>query len=238
MLQYPALIEMQKTTNRLENRVALITGSSSGLGRSIAFAFAREGALVCCVDLYPTSRNPINAATGKADDLHNRLTELEGGQSPTHEALPKHASGNAHIFVTCDVTAASEVEAAVQRCVDAFGRLDIMVNNAGISVESTHQRVLKIHEYPEEDYDKTMAINSKGVWLGCKYAIAQMLRQGSTASFSAASEQSDSDQSKGWIINISSVQAYVGYYGTCKFSEMNTGEETNPPHSPLETNIC
>lgn len=195
--------------DRLEDKVALITGSSSGLGRAIAFAFAAEGALICCVDMYPDPRNPMDPETGRADSFHNRI--VGGADLPTHLAIPAPPAGaeaeprkREHVFVRADVTSAPSVEAAVEVCVAAFGRLDIMVNNAGISTESSHTRVLRAHETPEEEYDRTMAINAKGVFLGCKYAIAQMLAQ----------EPREAGGSRGWIVNTASVQGFVGYWGT------------------------
>ena len=191
---------------RLQGRTALITGSSSGLGAAVAIAYAREEANVCCVDLFPAPRNPVNAQTGKADSIHNRLPGVKPTHVYLHEAFGAHA-----VFVGADVTSAQDVEAAVQQCVEEFGRIDIMVNNAGISVESTHLRPLKIHETSAEDYDKTMAINAKGVFLGCKYAIRQMLKQDPLRNLSA---QDTSPPSRGWIINTASVQGLVPYYGT------------------------
>jgi hypothetical protein len=91
---------------RLKGKTAIVTGSSSGLGREIAFAFARQGAQICCVDLYPAPRNAINPATGKADDFNNRTA----GQT-THEYLQK--AGMRAIFVKADLTAARDVEAAI-----------------------------------------------------------------------------------------------------------------------------
>ena len=75
------------------------------------------------------------------------------------------------MYVQADVQYASQVENLVTRTVSEFGRLDIMVNNAGVGV-GPHT----IINVPEEKYDFLMAINIKGVWLGCKYAIAQMLK--------------------------------------------------------------
>ncbi len=194
---------------RLHGKVALITGASSGLGAAIAIAYAREGANICCVDLYPAPRNPINPETGRADSFHNRRPN----EKPTHEHLQQ--AYNAHaIFVRADITRAEDVEAAIQQCVKEFGRLDIMVNNAGISVESTHLKALKIHETSEDDYDKTMAINAKGIFLGCKYATAQMLKQDPLPPDPSAAEGETSPPSRGWIINTASVQGLVPYYGT------------------------
>ncbi|KAF2458538.1 hypothetical protein BDY21DRAFT_283787 [Lineolata rhizophorae] len=187
-------------TGRLAGKTAIVTGSSSGLGRAIATAYAREGARVCCVDLYPNLRNAINPETGKADDINNRVST----GVPTHEFLVQQFGGK-HIYVRADVTVAADVEAAVATCVRELGRLDIMANNAGISVESTHVRVLRVHETSESDYDKTMAINAKSIFLGCKYAIQQMLKQ---------EPLPNCNGDKGWIVNTASVQGYVGYLGT------------------------
>jgi NAD(P)-dependent dehydrogenase (short-subunit alcohol dehydrogenase family) len=188
---------------RLEGKVALVTGSSSGLGRAIAHAYAAEGAHVYCVDMYPGLRNAINANTGKADDFHNRVQD----GIPTHHSLMEMYGGT-HFYKRADMTNASDVESAVSACVDSFGRLDIMVNNAGTSVESTHIRPMRIHETEEEDYDKTMAINSKGIFLGCKYAIRQMLAQ---------EPLDNAGADRGWIVNTASVQGLVAYWGTRTF---------------------
>ena len=186
---------------RLEGKTAIVTGSSSGLGREIAIAYAREGAQICCVDLYAAPRNAINPATGKADDINNRTV----GQA-TDEYLQD--TGMPAIFVQADLTVARDVKAAIEACVRKFGRLDIIANNAGISVESTHVKPLKIHETSEEDYDKTMAINAKGIFLGCKYATQQMLAQ------EPLKTADGSESSRGWIVNTASVQGLVPYYGT------------------------
>ena len=180
---------------RLKDRIAIITGSSSGLGAAIATAFATEGATVFCVDLYPSPRNAINASTGKADDFNVR-----GSGQGTHERLRQ--LGHEATFHKADITKPREIELAVRACVAKYHRVDIMVNNAGISVESTHVRPLRAHETSEEDFDKTMSINSKGIFLGCKYALKQML------------EQEQIHRSRGWIVNTASVQGLVPYYGT------------------------
>ena len=100
-----------------------------------------------------------------------------------------------------DVTIASNIEAAVAQCVKIYGRLDILCANAGISVESGHVRPHGIHELSESDWDKTMNINAKGVFLCCKYGIAQMLEQ----------EPLPDHQDRGWIVNTASVQGLVAY---------------------------
>jgi len=81
-----------------------------------------------------------------------------------------------------------------------------LVNNAGISVESTHESVKRVHETDEEDWDKTMAVNAKGVFLGCKYGVKQMLKQ----------DLLTDERDRGWIVNTASVQGLVAYWGTCE----------------------
>ena len=184
---------------RIEDRVAIVTGASGGLGRSICLKLASEGAKVCCVDLYETPRNKTNASTGKADDYNNR-TE---GESTVAEIQRSYGDGRA-TFVKADVTKAEDVKASIATCVKTFGRLDIMCCNAGISVESTHPRPLGIHETSESDWDKTMNINAKGVFLGCKYAITQMLKQDLLPGI----------KDRGWIVNTASIQGLVAYYNT------------------------
>lgn len=190
---------MSSTTSggRLQGRIAVVTGSSSGLGAAICLAFAAQGATIFCIDLYPSPRNAINPATLRADDFNNRITNQPG----THERIRQ--MGGEATYHKADVTKAREMDFAIRACVQRYKRVDIMVNNAGISVESTHIRPLRCHETNEEDYDKTMAINSKGMFLGCKYALKQML-----------DGQDKIYDSRGWIINTASVQGLVPYYGT------------------------
>jgi len=187
-------------TKRLSNRTALVTGASGSLGQAIALALASEGANICCVDLFASPRNQVNPFTGKADDYHNRATDARTTLSLLQD---KYGAGCA-IFVKADVTSPAAWQDAIDACVGKFGRLDILCNNAGISVESTHVRPLAVHETSEEDWDRTLAINSKSVFLGCKYAITQFLAQ----------EPLPGARDRGCIVNTSSVQALVAYYNT------------------------
>jgi NAD(P)-dependent dehydrogenase (short-subunit alcohol dehydrogenase family) len=196
---------------RLKGRIAVVTGSSSGLGQAICLAFAAEGASIFCIDLYPSPRNAVNAITSRADDFHNRMPSSPG----THELIRQQ--GGEATYHKADVTRARDVELAIRACVQRYKRVDIMVNNAGVSVESTHIRPLRCHETSEEDFDKTLAINTKGMFLGCKYALKQMLEQGQmTPDLPVHGKDKDNDKSssRGWIINTASVQGLVPYYGT------------------------
>lgn len=160
---------------------------------------ASEGAKICCVDLFESPRNRTNAETGKADDFHNRIE----GESTVAE-IQRLYGNDRSTFIKADVTSASDVEAAVAKCVVFFSRIDILCANAGISVESGHVRPHGIHELSESDWDKTMSINAKGVFMCCKYAITQMLKQ----------ELLPDHKDRGWIVNTSSVQGLVAYHNT------------------------
>ncbi|MFC1992535.1 SDR family oxidoreductase [Chloroflexota bacterium] len=143
-------------TGQLENRVALVTGGSSGIGRTTALAFAKEGAKVVIGDIL----------VAEGEETVNMI---------------KKAGGKA-IFVKADVSKAAEVEAMVKKAVDTYGRLDCAFNNAGIIVP-----LRPIPEVPEEDWDRLIDINLKGVWLCLKYEIPQMLKQGNGAIVNVAS---------------------------------------------------
>ncbi len=144
-------------TPLLKDKVALVTGGSSGIGRTSALLFAREGARVVVAD--------INS---------------EGGEETVR--MVREGDGEA-TFVRTDVTRAAEVEALVNRAVETYGRLDCAHNNAG--VEESPQRTTA--DCTEEDWDRITNINLKGVWLCMKYEIPQMLRQGSGAIVNTAS---------------------------------------------------
>jgi len=132
---------------RLENRVAVVTGSSSGIGAAIALAFAAEGAAV----VVNYSRHE-DAAQKVLDKIEN-----VGGKG---------------LVVGADVSDPKEVEAMLQQAVGTFGRLDVMVNNAGM------ERKMPFLETPFEVWQETIAVNLTGAWLGCQAAAKQMVAQG------------------------------------------------------------
>ncbi|CAI7649105.1 unnamed protein product [Penicillium bialowiezense] len=140
---------------RLQDKVAIVTGASSGLGRAIALRYALEGAKVVCADLTPTARSQEEAAI------------------TTHDLVIENG-GNA-IFVAADVGDAAQMENLVKVAVQTYERIDILVNNAGISIEARSPAVL--HLTDEATWDTTMRVNVKSVFLGCKYVLAQMLTQ-------------------------------------------------------------
>jgi NAD(P)-dependent dehydrogenase (short-subunit alcohol dehydrogenase family) len=140
-------------TERFRDKVALVTGGSLGIGRTTARAFAQEGARVVIAD--------VNLDEGQ--DAVRRIKETGG------EAL----------FVQADVSHATDVEAMVREAIAAYGRLDCAFNNAGIGGRGG--RRMRTADYSEEEWDRFMRVNLKGVWLSMKYEIPEMLRQGSGA---------------------------------------------------------
>ncbi|KPI35650.1 3-oxoacyl-[acyl-carrier-protein] FabG [Cyphellophora attinorum] len=199
---------------RLQDKVAIITGSSSGLGRAIAFAYIREGARVVCADLSPAARADFKP---RADGSGVRADILAEREVPTHEALNRFVGagkggqvngdaagqggekGERAMFVKIDVTKAEEWDVLVKEVVGRWGRIDILINNAGISWESRHSP-MKLHDLPEEAFDQTIAVNLKSVWLGCRAVVGQMLKQ----------ECHQPGNHLGWIINVSSIFGLVG----------------------------
>jgi NAD(P)-dependent dehydrogenase (short-subunit alcohol dehydrogenase family) len=166
---------------RLENKVALITGAGSGIGKESALLFAQEGAKVVVVDLNEASGNEVVSSI-------------------------KEAGGEA-VFARADVSKAADAKAMVQTAEDNFGALHVIFNNAGISHAQDDDAITT----EEEVWDLTFAINVKGVFLGCKYAIPAILRAGggsiiNTASFvavlGAATPQLAYTSSKGAVLSM------------------------------------
>ncbi|KAF0635665.1 hypothetical protein FPSE5266_00285 [Fusarium pseudograminearum] len=167
---------------RLKDKVCIVTGSSSGFGRAIALGYSLEGALIVCADLQQGARADVN---GEEAISTHELIKQKGGEA---------------IFVQTDVSKNDAVENLVNRAVTEFGRVDVVVNNAGISIESGKPS-RRIHDTPEEWWDTTMAVNLKSIFLLSKHSIAQMLKQDKN-------EAGD----RGWIINIASIFGLVGGY--------------------------
>jgi NAD(P)-dependent dehydrogenase (short-subunit alcohol dehydrogenase family) len=160
---------------RLDGKVAIVTGSGTGIGRAGATLFAKEGAEVVVADVDP-----------KGGEETARIIREAGGES---------------IFVKTDMTEAAEVEKMVKATIDAYGKLDVLWNNAGVSGECVY-----LTEYKEEEWDRIVNINLKGVWLGMKYAIPQMLKN-----------------RRGSIVNSASLVATEGFLGFAGYSAAKGG---------------
>ncbi|KAL4936483.1 hypothetical protein BDV06DRAFT_227858 [Aspergillus oleicola] len=171
---------------RLEGKVALVTGSSSGMGRATALALAREGAILVCCDLKPEP-NP----NGYEDDI----------SKATVDVIIKNG-GNA-MFQRVDISNFAQVEAAFERTAEIFGRLDILVNCAGLWAP--------FRKFVDEDDDlwsRMLQINTAGTSKMSRLAIRQFLKQ-------------DVDErwgSRGRIVNVSSCAANIAYAGEVAYS--------------------
>ena len=174
--------------NRLEGKTALITGAASGIGMETAKLFASEGAKVLVVD----------------------VNDSEGEQT----AVAIRDSGGEALYQHADVSSSEETEAMIQKAEEKFGALHIIFNNAGI-MDSRDDNAM----VTEEDvWDLTMAINLKGVFLGCKFGIPALQRAGggaiiNTASFvglmGAATPQIAYTASKGGVIALTRELAVI-----------------------------
>lgn len=159
---------------RLEGKVGIITGSGGAFGRSAARLFAREGAKVIVTDI-----------------------KRDAGEETVD--LIKQAGGDA-IFVAADVSRAADVQGLVRGAVEAYGKLNVMVNNAGIWFAHS------IEDLSEDDWRRNLDINLTSVFLGCKYAIPEIRRAGG-----------------GSIINTASGAAIVGSKGAPAYSAAKAG---------------
>lgn len=141
----------------LDNKVALVTGAASGIGRATALTFAREGAKLIIADM-----------------------NEEGGNQTVHMITE---NGGEASFVQVDVTSAAQIEAMIAKTVETYGRLDCAHNNAG----TLGTPFIPMTDCTEAEWDQIMNINLKGVWLCMKYEIPQMLQQGGGAIVNTAS---------------------------------------------------
>lgn len=146
-----------------DQKIALVTGGSFGIGRATAEAFASRGAKVVIADWIE-------------DDSVIKQIKDEGGTA---------------IFIKCDVSKISDVDNLIEQTIKQFGRIDFAVNNAGIEGATA-----PVHQCSEENWDKTIGINLKGIWLCMKHEIPHMLKQG-----------------KGAIVNTASVAGLIGFPG-------------------------
>jgi len=146
---------------RISDKVAIITGAASGIGRTTAILFAREGGKVVVAD-----KNEVGG---------NETVDLirsDGGQA---------------IFDYVNVTSATDIQGMVKTTINTYGKLNILVNNAGIAIR------LPVVDLSEEDWDRNIDVNLKSIYLSSKYAIPRMIENGG-----------------GSIVNIASIYGIVG----------------------------
>ena len=152
------------------DKVVLVTGGGAGIGRAICQAFADAHARVACVD----------------------LDVLQG--SKTIDDVRGH--GAEGVFIEANVANADDVRRYVRQVRDEFGRIDVLVNNAGIE-----GAVLALTEYPESTFDRVMEVNVRGTFLGMKYVLPVM-----------------QEQRAGSVINMGSTGSHVGATGVCAYT--------------------
>ena len=131
---------------KLKNKITIVTGGGSGIGRETCKLFAQEGAVVIVAD------RDLSSAKRVAEDIIKSGGKAEG--------------------FAVDVTKSADIKSMIDHVVSGHGRLDILVNNAGYGIAGT------VVETSEEDWNALMAVNVNGVYLGCKYAIPIMEKQG------------------------------------------------------------
>jgi NAD(P)-dependent dehydrogenase (short-subunit alcohol dehydrogenase family) len=137
----------------LHSKVALITGAGSGIGAATARRMVAAGASVAVTGI------PAEGVEAVAAELN---TSASGGSPPA-------------LAIPLDVSESQQVAAVVTQTVTHFGRLDLIIANAGIQL---HRDDVRLHELPEAVWDRTHAVNYRGVYLTCKYGLAQLVQQG------------------------------------------------------------
>src|SRR3954451_11631980 len=161
---------------QFSGKVAFVTGAASGIGRAAALAFASEGAGVVAADV---------SEQGNQETV--RLIEEQGGRA---------------LAVRCDVTQAEDVKAALAKTIESFGRLDFAFNNAGIEPKKPAPTA----DYDEDEWDRIIDVDLRGVFLCMKYEIPLILKQGGGA-----------------IVNTSSGAGVIGIKGSPAYTAAKHG---------------
>jgi len=161
---------------RLDNQVAVVTGSGSGLGQAIAIAFAEAGATVVVTDLAQRLHN--------AKKTRDRIIQL----------------GKKSVAVSLNVTSIRSIRRMVKKTIDQYGRIDILVNNAGVNISKPAVEVT------EDDWDKVLDVNLKGVFFCCQEVGRTMI-----------------ERRFGKIINVASQNGVIGYYNRAAYCSSKAG---------------
>ncbi len=170
---------MEQDFKRFSGSVALVTGAGSGIGRATALQMAREGARVAVVD----------------NDRETGMQTLE---------LLRKESGQG-VFLGADVSQSADVQGAINRVVELWGRLDTLVNNAGT------MRFGPVTQFTEDDWDLVIAVNLRSAFLFCKYAVPHMKRP--------------TGRRGGAIVNVSSVHAQATTRNVAAYAASKGGLE-------------
>src|SRR5262249_16232184 len=174
--------------SRLAGKVALITGAGGGQGRAAAVLFAQEGANVGVTD--------VKVEGGEETD---RVGRARGGQA---------------VFRATDVSQAAQVEAAVRCAVENYGGLHVMYNNAAV----LHRKDATVTNLEEDVWDQIIGVNLKGVYLGCKYAVPEIIKVGG-----------------GSIINTSSLAGLLGVGNVHAYTAAKGGVISLTPPVPMSS---
>jgi meso-butanediol dehydrogenase / (S,S)-butanediol dehydrogenase / diacetyl reductase len=166
---------------RLQGKIAIVTGAGAGIGKAVALRFVKEGAHVIAV-----------TASNSGQDV---ATQSEGNMT----------------FFRCDVADADQVQALMVHCQERYGRLDVLINNAGVAPA----KPVRLHEVTLEDWDRVQNINVRGAFLVLKYGLPLMLQSGggavvnmaSIGSFRANANASAYITSKGAMLMLTRVAA-------------------------------